>query len=206
MVIASAHVQHKPNLGKARKQMAMNRIVLVGGGVRSGKSRFALAYARGLGSRRVFVATAEAGDAEMGERILRHREERGPDFITIEESVKLSRVLAETHDVDVVVVDCLTLWVANLLARGEPAAEIEGRVDDLLATLAHRPFHVILVSNEVGLGVVPESALGRLFRDIVGRVHQQIAAKADEVYLAAMGMVIRLVPQPLRAFRPGEAP
>jgi adenosylcobinamide kinase / adenosylcobinamide-phosphate guanylyltransferase len=184
----------------------MHKIILVGGGARSGKSRFALSYARALGARRLFVATAEARDAEMGERIARHRDERGDEFTTREEPLHLARLLAEDHAADVILVDCLTLWLSNLLLREHAPSAIEAQVDDLLAAIAPRRQHVILVSNEVGLGIVPESALARSFRDIAGRAHQQIAAVADEVYLAAMGMLVRLVPEPVRAFRPGQLP
>jgi adenosylcobinamide kinase / adenosylcobinamide-phosphate guanylyltransferase len=184
----------------------MNKIILVGGGARSGKSRFALSYARALGARRLFVATAEAGDAEMGERIARHRDERGDEFVTKEEPVHLVGLLAEDHAVDVILVDCLTLWLSNLLLRDYSPSDIERYMDEMLTVIESRRQHVILVSNEVGLGIVPESALARSFRDIVGRAHQQIVARADEVYLAAMGMVVRLGPEPLKAFRPGELP
>lgn len=184
----------------------MSKIVLVGGGARSGKSRFALEVARRLGPRRVFVATAVASDDEMHERIRRHRVERGADFVTKEEPLALPRLLAEEREADVVVVDCLTLWLANLLMQSQPEASIESQVDDLMAALAPRRFHVVLVSNEVGFGVVPDSALGRAFRDLVGRAHQTIAAQADEVYLAAMGMMMRLCPGPVLTLRPGELP
>ncbi len=184
----------------------MHKLVLVGGGARSGKSRFALAYGRSLGARRLFIATAEAGDAEMAERVERHREERGADFATREEPLHLVRLLGEKLDADVVVVDCLTLWLCNLLMHDRSPADVESEVEKLLGVVARREYDTILVSNEVGLGLVPESALGRRFRDIVGRAHQQIAAQADEVYFAAMGLLLRLSPEPVRAFRPGEAP
>ncbi len=184
----------------------MPKIVLVGGGARSGKSAFALACARRLGTRRVFVATAVAGDDEMSERIRRHRVERGSDFVTREEALALPRLLAEEREAEVVVVDCLTLWLANLLMQGQSEAHIEAQVDELMAALAPRRYHVVLVSNEVGFGVVPDSALGRTFRDVAGRAHQKIAAQADEVFMAAMGMVIRLMPAPVLCLRPGELP
>lgn len=184
----------------------MNKIILVGGGARSGKSRFALSYARALGARRLFVATAEGRDAEMGERIARHRDERGDEFVTKEEPVHLARVLAGDHGADVILVDCLTLWLSNLLLREHTPSDVEKQMAEVLAAIEPRRQHVILVSNEVGLGIVPESALARSFRDIAGRAHQQIAAFADEVYLAIMGMVVRLVPEPLQAFRPGQVP
>ena len=201
--IVLEEVSHKRGVGK---EESVHKVILVGGGARSGKSRFALAYARRLGTRRLFVATAEAADAEMGERIMRHREERGCDFATKEEPLYLPRLLAEEQAADVVVVDCLTLWLCNLLMRDCSTGEIEGQVGEIVTAVARRRHHIVLVSNEVGFGVVPESALGRRFRDIVGRAHQQIAAQADEVYLAAMGMVIRLTPEPVRTFRPGELP
>lgn len=184
----------------------MNKIILVGGGARSGKSRFALSYARKLGPRRLFVATAEAGDAEMGERIARHRSERGDEFLTKEEPLNLAQLLAKEHAVDVILVDCLTLWLSNLLLHDRSPSDIENEVQAMLAAINARHTHVILVSNEVGFGLVPETALGRSFRDIAGRAHQEIAAQADEVYLSAMGMVLRLVPEPLKALRPGEMP
>jgi adenosylcobinamide kinase/adenosylcobinamide-phosphate guanylyltransferase len=184
----------------------MHKIILVGGGARSGKSRFALSYARALGPRRLFVATAEARDAEMDERIARHQAERGGEFATQEEPLHLARVLAEEHAADVIVVDCLTLWLSNLLLRDTSPADIERHLEDVLAAIEPRRQHVILVSNEVGFGIVPESALARSFRDIAGRAHQQIAAVADEVYLAAMGLLVRLVPEPVRTFRPGQVP
>jgi adenosylcobinamide kinase/adenosylcobinamide-phosphate guanylyltransferase len=182
------------------------KVILVGGGARSGKSRFALEYARKLGERRLFVATAEACDAEMRERILRHQEERGADFTTVEEPLHLARLLGQAQDIDVIVVDCLTLWLSNLLMREASIKPIESCVAEVVTVLKQRRQHVILVSNEVGLGLVPESALGRIFRDVAGRTHQQLAAEADEVYFATMGLIVRLLPEPVKAFRPCDYP
>ena len=173
------------------------RLILIGGGARSGKSRLGLACAHALGNRRLFIATAERSDDEMRERIARHRAERGAGFDTLEEPRALSEALAADRDHDVVLVDCLTLWLSNLLVDGASADDVQERLSVLLATLARRRAHVVIVSNEVGLGLVPETALGRLFRDLTGRAHQQIAAVADELYLAAMGVVLRLRPAPL---------
>jgi adenosylcobinamide kinase/adenosylcobinamide-phosphate guanylyltransferase len=184
----------------------MSKIILVGGGARSGKSRFALEYARRLGTRRVLCATAVASDDEMHERIRRHRVERGADFVTREEPLALPQLLADEREADVVVVDCLTLWLANLLMKSASETSIEAQVDELMAALAPRRFHTVLVSNEVGFGVVPDSALGRAFRDLAGRAHQKIAAQADEVYLGAMGMMMRLFPGPVLTLQPGELP
>ena len=181
-------------------------VILVGGGARSGKSRFALEYARKLGQRRLFVATAQAFDAEMRERIQRHQDERGADFATVEEPLELARLLGQVQDVDVVVVDCLTLWLSNLVMQKTSVEHIDDHVAKLVIALKTRRQHVVLVSNEVGLGIVPESAMGRSFRDIAGRTHQRLAAEADEVYFAAMGLVLRLVPEPVKAFRPGDYP
>jgi adenosylcobinamide kinase/adenosylcobinamide-phosphate guanylyltransferase len=167
---------------------------------------FALEYARRLGNRRIFVATAQAFDGEMRDRIARHRDERGQDFTTVEEPLELGRVLRESGDVDVVLVDCLTLWLSNLLLRDSTVDDVEREVENVVTELKQRRCHVVLVSNEVGLGIVPETTLGRIFRDIVGRVHQRLASEADEVYFAAMGTVLRLVPSPVVGFRPGEMP
>jgi adenosylcobinamide kinase/adenosylcobinamide-phosphate guanylyltransferase len=175
-------------------------IVLVGGGARSGKTAFALRMARSRGSRRLFVATAEPGDDEMRARIARHRDERGDGFETVEEPLDVARVLRKAAEAfDVVVVDCLTLWMSNLLLRDESEASILTRADDLLAAATALCRPVILVTNEVGLGLVPETPLGRAFRDIAGRVHQRAAARAAEIYMAFLGTILRLAPAPIEA-------
>jgi len=184
-----------------RTEIKTGKLILVGGGVRSGKSQFAADYALGLGMRRIFVATAQAFDAEMVDRIARHRTERGEDFVTVEEPLQLARILREIVEADVVVVDCLTLWLSNLLLSGRSANDIARAVDDVMAVLSLRRYHTLLVSNEVGMGIVPESALGRIFRDCAGTTHQRIASQADEVYLAAMGLVLRLLPGPVTVVR-----
>ena len=189
------------------------RIILVGGGARSGKSRFALARARRLGARRVFVATGQALDAEMAERIALHVRTRGDDFRTVEEPLALPEALislgggerASEASADVVVVDCLTLWLSNLICRGDSEAMVAEQVDALGAALARRRFHAIVVSNDVGLGIVPEAPLARLFRDVVGRAHQRLAALADEIHLAILGTILRLRPEPLAVAPPDDA-
>jgi adenosylcobinamide kinase/adenosylcobinamide-phosphate guanylyltransferase len=179
------------------------RILLVGGGVRSGKSDFGLARARALGPRRAFIATAQALDGEMAERIAEHARSRGDDFRTVEEPLELGACLGELADVDVVVVDCLTLWLSNLLLRDEPETAILARVDAVCALLARRRFHAVVVTNEVGMGIVPETALGRRFRDLSGRAHQRVARVSDEIYLAVLGTIVRVLPEP---FPPGGDP
>jgi adenosylcobinamide kinase/adenosylcobinamide-phosphate guanylyltransferase len=172
------------------------RTILVGGGARSGKSRFALGYARRLGARRIFVATGQGLDEEMRARIASHRQERGDAFTTIEAPVELPAVLAEV-EADVVVVDCLTLWLSNLLVAEMSPAAIETRVEALVEVLGRRRFEALVVSNEVGMGVVPQTPLGRAFRDLSGRAHQRLARAADEIYLAVMGILLRVHPGPI---------
>lgn len=185
--------------------MSRPEIVLVGGGVRSGKSAFALEVARGLGARRVFVATAQAFDGEMEGRIAAHRAERGDAFRTVEEPVDLAGALARV-DADVVLVDCLTLWISNLLLRGDDLAAVAAQVEAVAAVLSRRRLHAVLVTNEVGMGVVPESALGRTFRDAAGRAHQRLAREADRIYLTALGCILRLRPAPLTLVVPEATP
>ena len=178
-------------------------LILVGGGARSGKSAFALDRARRAGRRRVYVATAEPGDDEMRERIARHRAERGDDLETIEEPLDLAAALRRSAAADVVVVDCLTLWLANLLVRGDAPEEVLARLDEALA--APRAPCAIVVTNEVGMGIVPDSPLGRAFRDLAGRAHQRLAAAADEIHVAILGTVLRVRPQPIVESAPRDA-
>jgi adenosylcobinamide kinase/adenosylcobinamide-phosphate guanylyltransferase len=169
------------------------RILLIGGGVRSGKSDFALRLARRLGPRRAFVATAQAFDDEMRCRIAEHRRTRGPDFETIEEPIALPAKL-RSLTADVVVVDCLTLWLSNLMLQDATDEIVLAAVDELVTALSERRRSVILVTNEVGMGIVPETPLGRRFRDLAGIAHQRLAASADEVYFAVLGTMLRIKP------------
>jgi adenosylcobinamide kinase / adenosylcobinamide-phosphate guanylyltransferase len=171
-------------------------IALIGGGVRCGKSAFALALARQLGTRRLFIATAQAFDDEMAQRIAAHRVERGDEFITLEEPLAVPEAL-EQCDADVVVIDCLTLWLSNLLMQDASDAQIEARVAALAQALSTQRFHSVIVTNEVGMGVVPDNALGRRFRDCAGRAHQRLSALADHVYFGALGSLLRLRPGPV---------
>lgn len=180
------------------------RIVLIGGGARSGKSAFALSRARSLGTRRAFVATAQALDEEMKERIAEHARTRDADFRTVEVPLALVERLLELRDIDVVVIDCLTLWLSNLLLRDESEARILEQVEALAGVLEQRAFHTVIVTNEVGMGVVPETSLGRAFRDVAGRTHQRLAGVADEVYLAILGSVLRIRPEPVLVQTQGD--
>ena len=165
------------------------RTVLVGGGSRSGKSRYALELARARGSRLAFLATAQAFDQEMADRIALHREERASEFATIEEPSDIARAIAAHAGFDAIVVDCLTLWVTNLIL-----AEIDVEVEPVIEAARANPATIVFVTNEVGCGIVPENALARRFRDLAGRVNQQVAAAADEVYYMAFGIPIKVKP------------
>jgi adenosylcobinamide kinase / adenosylcobinamide-phosphate guanylyltransferase len=181
-------------------------VVVIGGGVRSGKSRFAVQLAQAHGPERVFVATAQAFDDEMRERIALHREERAGTFETLEAPVDLAVAAAVMKPVDVVLLDCLTLYVSNSLLRVADVETLDrGAVrrveEDILSDLRagilelrRRTRRLVVVTNEVGMGVVPVSRLGRLFRDIAGRVNQSIAADADEVWWCAFGVPLCIKP------------
>ena len=179
--------------------MTRSSLILIGGGARSGKSAYAVRRALRFAGERVFVATAEAFDDEMSLRIAAHAAERGRDFETVEAPRDLERALAEliVRAPSVVLIDCLTLWLSNLLLTDVPVAEIEQRVERLALLTAAAPFPVLLVTNEVGMGLVPETPIGRLFRDLTGRAHQRLARAAGEVYLAALGCVLRIKPGPV---------
>jgi adenosylcobinamide kinase / adenosylcobinamide-phosphate guanylyltransferase len=165
-----------------------NQIILVTGGARSGKSTYAEQRAGELGSRRLYLATAEAKDEEMALRIAEHQKRRGSEWVTIEEPIELADVLlACRNQIDCAVVDCLTLWLSNLLIRSDENY-VEEKVETLVEMLPRLDFHVVLVTNEVGWGIVPDNPLARQFRDLAGRVNQRIAAIATEVILTVAGI------------------
>ena len=172
-------------------------LALIGGGARSGKSSFALQLARSLGGRRAFIATAEASDEEMRERIAAHARTRGDDFATFEEPLALAERIDTLSDFDVVVIDCLTLWLSNLLIGGAGEEHVLKEVDGLVAAIERSPNRIVVVTNEVGMGLVPDTPLGRVFRDVTGRAHQRLSAVAAEIYLAVLGVVLRVKPGPL---------
>lgn len=174
-------------------------VTLVLGGARSGKSTYAEKLATGsLFSApprpAVYIATAQVGDVEMATRIAAHRRRRRAGWTTIEEPLKLATALAEAatqansrgHPV---LVDCLTLWLSNLMGAG---ADIDQATDELLAGLEGYPSPVVIVSNEVGLGIVPSTPLGRAFRDAQGRLNMRIAERADRVILMAAGLPLTM--------------
>jgi adenosylcobinamide kinase/adenosylcobinamide-phosphate guanylyltransferase len=164
------------------------KITLVLGGARSGKSRYAESQIASLPPPWIYVATAAAGDAEMAERIASHRARRGPNWRTIEATHNLDRVLADCK-ADAVLVDCLTLWLSNLmLADGA----VEGEMTRVEKALSSATAPKVLVSNEVGSGIVPDYPLGRRFRDAHGIFNQRIAALADRVVLVVAGLPVAL--------------
>lgn len=166
------------------------KITFVLGGARSGKSRFAEGLAEEAGLQKHYVATGEDWDDEMRQRIAQHREQRGEGWVTHEVPLELSSALATIAAPDrVVLVDCLTLWITNLM-MSERALEDEMRL--MVASLAALPGPVIFVSNEVGLGIVPENRMARAFRDQAGRLHQQLAAVADTVFFIAAGLPLKM--------------
>lgn len=173
----------------------MSGLTLVLGGVRAGKSAFAQRLAT-AGGRVLFVATAEAGDHEMAARIAAHQAGRPPEWTTLEEPVDLVGALSAAVDgYDTVLLDCLTLWVSNVLLRTpDPAAGevIAARAGELLALQQRSSAEWVVVSNEVGLGVVPPTELGRAFEDALGRVNRLFAAQADAVYFMAAGLPMQL--------------
>jgi adenosylcobinamide kinase / adenosylcobinamide-phosphate guanylyltransferase len=165
-------------------------LVLLVGGARSGKSRLALERAQALPGELVYVATGEALDAEMSDRIARHRAERGPRWRTVEAPLDLSGAITrESRETNVLVVDCLTLWLSNVIL-GE--RDVEATTTSLIEALTSRRGTVLLVSNEVGMGIVPENALARRFRDEAGRLNQAVAQVADEVLLVCAGLALQM--------------
>ena len=173
--------------------MSNARTYLVLGGARSGKTRHALAIAERK-PKRVYLATAEAWDDEMRDRIAHHKRERDHTWLTVEEPLDLPSAIEAVDGLDqAIVVDCLTLWLSNLMAAER---DIEDAAARLVEAIADRSSAIIFVSNEVGLSIVPENALARAFRDAQGRLNQQIAAAVDHVDFVAAGIALNLKPGP----------
>lgn len=165
-------------------------LALVVGGARSGKSRLAERLITGTARPRVYIATAQPFDAEMHDRIAQHIADRGPGWTTVEAPLTLAETLATTPPDSAVLVDCATLWLSNQMLAGADLAE---KSSALLAALAACPAPVVIVSNEVGWGIVPENALARAFRDAQGRLNQMLAAQAGLVVgvMAGLPMVLK---------------
>ena len=177
----------------------MAELVLVTGGARSGKSGYALARAEGISENRCFLATSPVSDGEMRQRIERHRREReGRGWRCLEEETDIAGLIAEIAPYGVILVDCLTLWINNLLFHAEALSgsfaeeDLRHETGRLLAAIAAYPGTVVLVSNEVGMGIVPDNRLARHYRDLVGTCNRLVAAAADEVVLVSCGLPLVL--------------
>jgi adenosylcobinamide kinase/adenosylcobinamide-phosphate guanylyltransferase len=190
--------------------MAVHSTHLVLGGARSGKSRYAVEQAAQSGRRVAFLATARALDGDMAARIARHRADRPARFTTVEEPqeiVAACRRAAPAHDL--ILVDCVTVWVANLMERGDDDAAVLASADDLAKLQRERVVSLVIVSNEVGEGVHPSTALGRRYRDLLGSVNLRLAAGADRVTLMVAGLPMIVKDEPPPPARPApthEAP
>ncbi len=170
----------------------MSDLSFVTGGARSGKSAFALRQASSLAGDAVsFIATAEALDTEMSERIECHKLERNSNWQTLEETLELESVLERAMH-KLVVLDCVALWVSNMLLAGISETAMLERTAAFIATATTLEKSLIVVSNEVGLGIVPDNALSRCYRDALGRVNQRFAAVSNEAYLLVSGLELRL--------------
>lgn len=163
-------------------------IILITGGARSGKSKYAEERAVRLGTKLLYLATGEPGDEEMLRRIAEHRKRRGEKWMTVEEPVEVANELLRYRGrIDCAVVDCLTLWISNLLIRlGDEG--VQKAVEDLIQGLPRLDFHLLFVTNEVGGGIVPDNPLARQFRDLAGWANQRIAESAHEVVLMVAGI------------------
>lgn len=172
--------------------MNMSKVTLVTGGSRSGKTAHALSLAMPF-KNRIYLATAEAIDGEMEDRIARHQAERGTDFKTIEEPVDLAGALQQIpEDTDVVLIDCMTVWLGNLMHKNGVQKDPYPEVRDFIESLKKPPCHIVIVTNELGSGIIPHDAMTRTYRDHAGWLNQDIAQVADEVYLVACGLPLTL--------------
>jgi adenosylcobinamide kinase/adenosylcobinamide-phosphate guanylyltransferase len=169
------------------------KLILILGGVRSGKSHYAQQLASDDGGSVLFLATAEAGDDEMKRRISKHKSSRPASWTTIEEPLDITSALkSKSATADVVLIDCITVWLSNLLLRENGATEKEmlAEIDKLLKAYKQGKASYIIVSGEVGMGIVPEYPLGRVFRDFLGLANQRLAVKADRVVLMVAGIPV----------------
>jgi adenosylcobinamide kinase/adenosylcobinamide-phosphate guanylyltransferase len=174
----------------------LKEVIFVLGGCRSGKSRQALEEAESMpGGRKVFIATCVPRDAEMQQRVAQHQKERSPIWRTVEAPLQLAQAIVEqSRQADVVLVDCLTLWISNLMLEMEDDRQILACLPDLTRSLESADCPVVLVSNEVGTGIVPENQLSRRFRDLVGATNQAIAEQADRVVWMVAGIPVQVKP------------
>lgn len=174
----------------------MGKITFILGGARSGKSQFAVKLAKGYAKSVLFVATASAKDSEMRKRIKLHKKNRPAHWKTQEAPKKLASLIKKIPDkFDLVIIDCLTLFISNLLLEKKSDAYIEKEIILILKRLKNSKFDSILVSNEVGLGIVPDNPLARRFRDLAGRINQRLASWSDKVYFIISGLPLKIKPR-----------
>lgn len=174
----------------------MNKIIFVIGGCRSGKSSHALQTAEKMpGNRKIYIATCVPQDAEMKQRVAKHQQERSQNWVTIEEPLYLAKtILQNSPHADVMLVDCLTLWVSNLLMETDDERQIEEVIAELIAALEKASGSIVLVSNEIGTGIVPENKLARRYRDMIGLVNQAVAKSAGKVIWMVAGIPVVVKP------------
>lgn len=171
----------------------MGKIVFISGGARSGKSQYAVRLAKSNYRQVLFIATACASDKEMQLRIKLHKKDRPCDWKTIEEPKNIVSLVKDiSKKVDLVIIDCLTLFISNLMLDNRSDVFIERQLNSLLKTLKRSQFDSILISGEVGLGVVPDNHLARRFRDLAGRVNQNVASMSDEAYFIIAGLPLKI--------------
>ncbi len=169
--------------------MNKKKLIFITGGARSGKSHFALELAQRFAGQKGYLATAQALDEEMAERIQRHKRNRPKDWQTLEEPLQVAKVLKEwAGHFSVLLIDCLTLWISNSMMAKWSAKKILREADRLLEVSQTMKGTVIIVSNEVGLGIVPDNPSARIFRDLSGLIHQKVSQQADEVYFMVSGL------------------
>lgn len=192
--------------GGSQFRTPISKLIFITGGARSGKSASALKLAGSISGKKAYLATAQPLDMEMAERIKKHRSDRDDCWATIEEPLDISDIIKNNSKYNVILLDCLTIWISNLMHKKTTGTfqetsitdeksvsqTVYREVDNLINTCRVSNANLIIVSNEVGLGIVPDNPLARLFRDIVGFANQKMAEAADEVYLVVSGITTRI--------------
>ena len=166
----------------------MDNLILVIGGVRSGKSSFAVNLAKKSKKKPVFIATCKPLDKEMVTRVKKHQSSRPKSWKTVEEDINLSSVIKKLKVDNVAIIDCLTLWICNLLMANLSKKKIDAKIKEFIDALKATEATIIIVSNEIGWGIVPENKLSREFRDIIGLLHQRVAKVSSQVHLMVAGL------------------
>jgi adenosylcobinamide kinase/adenosylcobinamide-phosphate guanylyltransferase len=170
-----------------------HKLYFITGGARSGKSSFAEKLALGLPGKRAYVATAQALDAEMAAKIAKHQKDRGDSWDTYEEPLAVAELLGKLSErYEVVLLDCLTLWLSNVMAHSNGDGAVDAQSHELVKAVEDFNGVCVVVSNEVGLGIVPDNPLARKYRDFAGMLNQKVAQAADEVYFTAAGIPVKI--------------